>query len=119
MKKNILVIMRSAPYGQSRARDAIDLILTSAAYDQEISVLFQSDGIFQLIAEQQPKELGLKNINAQISAFEMYDIEAVYYDQESLSARGLKPEQLNDQIKPVSNSEIQSLLNQADTVLTF
>jgi len=119
MKKNILVIMRSAPYGQSRARDAIDLILTSAAYDQEISVLFQSDGIFQLIAEQQPKELGLKNINAQISAFEMYDIEAVYYDQESLSARRLKPEQLNDQIKPVSNSEIQTLLNQADTVLTF
>jgi len=119
MKKSILVIMRSAPYGQSKARDAIDLILTSAAYDQDISVLFQSDGVFQLLAEQQPKELGLKNVNAQISAFEMYDIETVYYDQDSLLPRGLKPEQLNDQVKPVSKTEIQTLLNQADTVLTF
>ncbi len=119
MKKNILVILRSAPYGTSKARDAIDLILTSAAYDQDIHVLFSHDGVFQIVENQAPQALELKRISSLISAFEMYDIENVFCDSTSLTERNISVNQLINGIRPIDQTEIATLINNADTVLSF
>jgi tRNA 2-thiouridine synthesizing protein C len=119
MKKNILVILSSAPYGNSKARDAIDFILTSAAYEQNISVLFQGDGVFQIKQHQDPTALGLKNTSSLIQAFEMYDIEDVYADKNSLLSRSLSETDILPNIMFIPKEQSQTLINNADVVLTF
>lgn len=119
MKKNILLILRSAPYGSSKARDAIDFILTAAAYDQDIHVVFQNDGVFLLLNNQDPSQIPAKNTSSLISAFEMYDIDNIYCERQSLTERSLSEEQLIIQPDLIESTEIQSLIHQADTVLTF
>lgn len=111
--------MRSAPYGTSSARDAIDFILTASAYDQEIRVLFIEDGIFQLLSQQKPTQDKQKRIASLISAFEMYDIEHVYFDRVSANERNLEEQQLLDCAKPADQKDIAELINLADTVLSF
>ncbi len=50
--KKLLFISRHAPYGSSLARDALDAVLASSAYDQQLSLLFMDDGVFQLLKNQ-------------------------------------------------------------------
>lgn len=119
MKKNIAVIIRSAPYGSSKARDAIDFVLTASAYEQDISVVFQNDGVFQLLQNQDSSELQLKRISALISAFEMYEIDQVYYSQSCLIERNIDHKHLINGPQEIDEYEIQNILNKADTVLTF
>ncbi|MFC3151600.1 sulfurtransferase complex subunit TusC [Litoribrevibacter euphylliae] len=119
MKKNIVIIIRSAPYGSSSARDAVDFILTAAAYEQDISVVFQGDGVFQLLKDQNPSLIHQKRISALISAFEMYEVDQVFYDLSSLSERNINKDDLINNLVEMELHSIQELLNKADTVLTF
>src|SRR5690554_7301836 len=74
MQKRILLISRHAPYGSSIAREALDAVLASAAYDQQISLLFMDDGVFQLLAEQDPGSIGQKSFASMLSALPLYDV---------------------------------------------
>lgn len=116
-QKRILFILKQAPYGSSAAREAIDMILASAAYDQVLDVLFMGDGIYQLLDNQQPTQQ--KRISALLCAFEMYEIENLYYEQQALTSRALSPDSLAIEALSQSTAEIQSLIQQADAVLTF
>ncbi len=118
-KKKILLIIRTAPYGNSGARDAIDFILTAAAYDQDISVIYQGDGVFQTLKEQDPTALPMKNTSSMISAFEMYDIEDIYCDSNSLTERNIPKDQLMIDCEFINTVKISKLIETADAVLTF
>ena len=119
MKKNILVIIRTAPYGQSKSKDAIDFILTAAAYDQELHVLFQGDGVFHLLPNQDPSGIPSKNINKLLSAFEMYEIENIHADNGSLAQRSMNSATIVPKVQISSSEFKQDLISSADTVLTF
>ncbi len=119
MANQILIIMRSAPYGSSLAREGLDYILTSAAYDQNISVLFLGDGLFQLIKSQQADKISLKS---QISAMEilpLYDIENLYVAQEDMTERGINSEQFGVKVNIVNRPAISPLIQAQDKVLNF
>ena len=52
MSKKILIHCRKPPYGNSLAREAIDIALATAAFDQALTLLFSEDGVFQLLDQQ-------------------------------------------------------------------
>jgi tRNA 2-thiouridine synthesizing protein C len=60
MSKKILLVSRHAPYGNSTARESIDIALAAAAYDQDIGILFMDDGVFQLLKNQQSQHVDQK-----------------------------------------------------------
>ncbi len=119
MNNQILIIMRSAPYGSSLAREGLDYILTSAAYDQNISILFLGDGLFQLLKSQQAEKLPLKSQIAAMEILPLYDIENLYVTQEDLTERGIKSEQLGIKVNIVKRSAISPLIQAQDKVLNF
>jgi len=117
--KKILFVNRQAPFGRSYAKESLDALLAASAYDQDISVLFSGDGVFQLIKDQQAKSIEQKNIASTLPALEMYDITKVFVQASALSARGLTTGQLAITAKPLNEAEISALANTQDSILSF
>ena len=111
--------MRHAPYGDSLAKEALDAILATSAYEQDLSVLFINDGVFQLVKSQQADIIGEKNIIKVLSAFPLYDIDALFACETSLKERGITQEQLPENIEIINKKAVQTLLHQQDHLLSF
>ena len=119
MSKNILVIQRTAPYGSSLAREGLDYVLTSAAYDQNIQMLFMADGVFQLVKTQDSSDIQLKSHLGAMEVLPLYDIEDLYVIQEDLTERNLTTDQLGLSVKVISRNDAHSLIDQQDHVMGF
>jgi tRNA 2-thiouridine synthesizing protein C len=120
MQKKMLLISRHAPYGNSTAREAIDIALAASVYDQDISVLFMDDGIFQLLKNQHSQLIDQKNIASTLPALPLYGIENLYVHQESLNERAIAPEELVlENITILNNNDVKQLLTQQDHLLSF
>ena len=118
-KKKLLFSLRHAPYGNSLAKDALDAILASSAYNQQLSVVFIDDGVFQLIANQQAEVNEEKSISNTLSAFPLYDITALFVCAESLQQRGLTKENIPNEVTPVNAKKLKQLFSQQDHLLSF
>lgn len=120
MRKKILLVSRHAPYGSSTAREAIDIALAAAAYDQDIGILFMDDGVFQLLKNQQGQQVDQKNIASILPALALYGIENIYVHQESLDNRTITTNELIlDDLQLLSNKDVGDLLSQQDQLLSF
>jgi tRNA 2-thiouridine synthesizing protein C len=117
--KKFMYVNRRAPYGSVYALESLEVVLIGAAFDQDVSVVFADDGVFQLKKGQDTEELGMKNFSPTYRALEMYDVEKLYVEKESLEARGLTEEDLVVPVEVMSNSEIGKLMEQQDVVLSF
>lgn len=120
MRKKILLISRHAPYGSSIAREALDAALASAIYDQDLSLLFMDDGVFQLLKEQQAHEIDQKSFASMLSALPLYDIEKIYIQRESLVQRKIEINELIiENAIVLDNAQISTLLNSQEHILSF
>ena len=117
-KKKILFIIRHSPYGNLLAREGLEAILATSVYEQQLSVLFLDDGVFQL-ATQQTTTIEPKNFSKLLSVFSLYDINAVFVCQSSLHRRGLDKIDLCIAAKPLNTDEIQQLMKQQDQLISF
>ena len=117
--KKFMYVNRRAPYGSVYALESLEVVLVGAAFNQDVSVVFADDGVFQLKKGQDTEELGMKNFSPTYRALEMYDVEKLYVEKESLEARGLTEEDLVVPVEVMSNSEIGKLMEQQDVVLSF
>ncbi|WP_159931071.1 sulfurtransferase complex subunit TusC [Oceanicoccus sp. KOV_DT_Chl] len=118
-KKHLLLVCRKAPYGNALSREAIDIALAAAVFDQQLSLLFTGDGVLQLLDQQQPEDLGLKSQQKLLSALELYDINNLFVDTDALTARHINEADLFIATKPLDQSGMSALLLQADIILNF
>jgi tRNA 2-thiouridine synthesizing protein C len=114
--KHFLVITSSAPYGTAQAKEATELALATALFEQKVSLLFQGDGVFQLLPNQNPAAVEQKNLAAMQQALPLYDVEDLFYCADSLQKRGLDHGDLVLSAKALSHSEIASLIRQQDHI---
>lgn len=120
MRKKILFISRHAPYGSSIAKEALDAVLTMAAYEQDLSLLFMDDGVFQLLQNQQSDEIAQKNFAAMLPVLPLYEVENIFVHLESLQARGItENELLLDSVQVLDSHAVSVLLAQQDQLLSF
>ncbi|RYY75757.1 MAG: sulfurtransferase complex subunit TusC [Gammaproteobacteria bacterium] len=118
--KKLLFVSRHAPYGSSLAKEALDAILAASAYDQQLSLLFMEDGVFQLLKNQSANEIGQKSFAAILPALPLYGINAIYVHRESLEKRQITINELViDGVQLIDSSAISSLLAQQDQLLSF
>lgn len=118
-KKSTLIVSRHSPYGSSLARSAIDIALATAAFEQSVSILFLGDGALQLIADQDAKVLGSKNISKQIASFPLYDIEQVYADEESLAQFSIVVANAPVPVKTLPRAQLHTFMSEFDHLLSL
>ena len=117
--KKFMFVNRKAPYGTIYALEGLEVVLISAAFDQDVSLAFLDDGVYQLLKGQQTKGLEVKNFSPTYRALEGYDIEKLYVERESLEARGIREEQLLVPVQVVSAQEMAQLMEDQDVVIGF
>ena len=117
--KKFMFVNRRAPYGTVYALEALEVVLISAAFDQDISMVFLDDGVYELVKGQQTKAIDVKNFSPAYRALEGYDIEKLYVDADSLAARGLTEDNLLVPVEVLSASQMAELMDQQDVVIGF
>lgn len=109
-----MFVMRRPPYGSIHAQEMLDIIMVSAAFDQDISLFFLDDGVFQLKKNQNPEASQLKNTAPIFQALELYDVKRLYVEAESLTERGMSVSDLMLDVKVLPRKEISGLLNNGE-----
>lgn len=115
MKSFLFIISKSA--GGVPVQEALDQIMSAAAFDQAVSLLFIDDGVFQIKKNQRPDELGLKATTAIFEALEIYDVNAFYAETESLELRGLSAQDLCLPVKLLARNQISAFIKQHERIL--
>ena len=116
--KRFLYVNRKAPYGTIYALETLETVLISAAFEQDVSVVFMDDGVFQLKKDQNTAAIGMKNFSPTFRALEGYDVEKLYVEKESMEARGLTTDDLVVDVEVMSSLELQDLMDAQDVVLS-
>lgn len=117
--KKFMFVNRKAPYGTIYALEALEVVLITAAFDQDVSMVFLDDGVYQLKKGQQTKGVEIKNFSPTYRALEGYDIEKLYVEKESLDARGISEDDLLVDVVVLGRAEMGELMDQQDVVLSF
>ena len=117
--KKFLYVNRRAPYGTVYAQESLEVVLISAAFDQDVSVAFIDDGVYQLVKGQDTGKVGIKNLSPAYRALGDYDVEKLYVEQESLESRGIGADDLIVDVEVKSAAEIATIMEEQDTILTF
>ncbi len=112
-----LLVIRAAPYEGGRAQEALDLLLTLAAFDQAVDAVLLEDGVWQLHRAQHPEILGQKNIAAIWQALEIYGIDPPWVESESLAERGMEVADLVLPVRLLPRARLAGLLQEYDRVL--
>lgn len=114
--KNILVIIRQAPYVNSLPAAALDIVLTAAAFDQQITLLFSGQGVWHLQPDQHAASTGMKAISRALPSLELYEVKRIVADAEALAARGLAADELLMPVALYSPRQIAAAISAADQV---
>ena len=131
--KKLMYVNRKAPYGTIYALESLEVVLIGAAFDQQVSLAFVDDGVYQLTRNQNTDGIGVKNFSRTYAALGDYDVRHVYVERESLQARGLTLEDLmpltyededddwaeKDSLRVVDSEELASLMSEQDVILSF
>jgi len=115
--KNFLFVMRRPPHEGIAVRETLDMLMTVAAFDQAASLLFLDDGVFQLKSGQHPECLGFKPLAPLFAALEVYGVEDLWVEEESLVQRGLSQASLFLPTQSITRCEVAGLVASADVVV--
>lgn len=117
--KKFMFVNRKAPYGTIYAWEALEVVLITAAFEQDVSLAFMDDGVFQLKKGHQTKAIGVKAFEKTWGALEDYDVTKIYVAQESLAERGLTADDLAIPVEVLSCADIGKLMEEQDVLLSF
>lgn len=116
--KNYLFVLRSAPHSGSAVQEMLDIILTTAAFEQKVSLLLLDNAVFALKNYQQPEKYLNKDTAAIFKALEIYDVKMIYVEKESLQERGLNLTDLCLSVLEISRNSLTELMKQHDIVFS-
>jgi len=131
--KKFCYMNRKAPYGTIYALESLEVVLIAAAFDQDISLVFADDGVYQLTNNQDTDGIGMKNFSKTYTALGDYDIKKIYVEKESLDERGLTADDLQalvyededddwaekNSLFVVGREELAGIIDDQDVVLSF
>lgn len=117
--KKFMFVNRKAPYGTIYALESLEVVLIAAAFEQDVSLAFMDDGVYQLKKGNQTKGIEMKNFQPTYRALDDYDVTKLYVDQESLAARGLSADDLSVPVEVMSRAELGKIMEEQDVLLSF
>ena len=117
--KKFMFVNRKAPYGTVYALESLEVVLIAAAFEQDVSLAFMDDGVYQLKKGHNTKGIEMKGFEKTYGALEDYDVTKLYVDQESLAARGLSAGDLCVPVEVMSRAALGKMMEEQDTVLSF
>ena len=131
--KKFMYLNRRSSFGTAYAIESLEVVLIAAAFEQDVSLAFIDDGVYQIVEGQNTDGIGMKNFSKTFHALGDYEINKLYVSKESLEERGLTEEDLmplvyededddweeKPSVKVVSNAELSKIMSEQDVCLSF
>ncbi len=131
--KKFMYVNRKAPYGTIYAWESLEVVLIGAAFEQDVSLAFVEDGVYQLLKGQDTSGVEMKNFSPTYAALGDYDVKQIFVEKESLEERGLTLDDLQhltwedededwaekDSIRLVSRAEMADIFAGQDVLFNF
>jgi len=131
--KKFMYLNRRAPYGTIYAWESLEVVLIGAAFDQEVSLMFVDDGVFQLVKGSDTSESDMKNFLPTYRTLGDYGVRHMFVDQASLEARGLTTddliqvewedweteEEVDNIVEAVDADKFKELMAESEVVFSF
>ena len=131
--KKFLYVNRKPPHGSIYALESLEVVLIGAAFEQEVTLAFIDDGVYQLLQNQDTSAIGSKSFAPTYRALGDYDVNRIYVERESMELRGLVKEDLmpltwededddwaeKDSIHVVGSAELAEIMEHQDVILSF
>jgi tRNA 2-thiouridine synthesizing protein C len=131
--KKFMYLNRRAPFGTIYAWESLEVILIGAAFDQEVSLMFVDDGVYQLVKGSDTSESDMKNFMPTYRTLGDYGVRHMFVDQASLEARGLTTddlievewedweteEEVDNIVEAVDADKFKELMAESDVVFSF
>ena len=129
VRKRFLFVNRKAPYGSIYALEILEMVLISAAFEQDAVIAFIDDGLYQIVKGQDTKAVGMKNFSPTFGVIEMEkedaeedpDIDMVWrivVEKESMEARGLDAGDFVVDVEVLDAEALGELMNQQQVVIS-
>lgn len=106
--KRVLYLIRQPP--SVAAKETIDLILVSGVFEQDVSVLFLDDGVYQLV--------GLGERQSPLKALPTYGVEAIHAAAHSLAERRINVNDVALAVSVADRQAVRALIAAHDLVVT-
>jgi tRNA 2-thiouridine synthesizing protein C len=133
MAKKFLYMNTKAPYGTVYALESLEVVLIGAAFEQDVSLAFIGDGVYQLTKGQKTDGIGMKCFAPTYAALGDYEVTKIYVEKESMEERGLTLDDLQhlvwedededwaekDSIRLVDRAELADVIDSQDVILSF
>lgn len=131
--KKFMYLNRRAPYGTIYAWESLEVVLIGAAFDQEVSLMFVDDGVYQLVKGSDTSKSAMKNFMPTYRTLGDYGVRHLYVDKASLEARGLTAddlievawedfeteEEVDNIVEVVDTEQAAQLLAESEVVFSF
>ncbi len=104
MKPEVLFVVRADPSREQVATEVLSEILTFAAFDVRVSLLFLGEGVRFLAADIAPALSGM------MASLDFYGVEELFADRESLEAFSVSEENIPMPVTILKPSDISSCL---------
>lgn len=117
--KRFLYVNRKAPHGTIYAMEALEALLVAAAFEQDVSVLFADDGVYQIVKDQNTAAIGVKDFSQAYRALKTYGIDKLYVEGESMRTRGLTTDDFLVSVVVLDSKRTGELMERQDVILNF
>lgn len=128
-----MYLNRRSSFGTVYAIESLEVVLIAAAFEQDVSLAFIDDGVYQIVEGQNADGIGMKNFSKTFHALGDYEINKLYVSAESLEQRGLSSNDLmplvyededddwaeKPSVKVVSNVQLSKIMSEQDVCLSF
>ena len=119
--KKYLIINHHSPLDDLYTEESLELVLSIASLENEVSVLLLQNAVFQLLTKQQCKLANRNLLDQTLDAFELFGLKNIYV--EDASFKQIKKLKLtispNINIINFSLANLNDLYNQHDIILFF
>ena len=115
----VAFMFRTPPHGSASGREGLDAVLATSALSEDIGVFFSDDGVYQLLAAQEPSVILGRHYAPTFGLLDLYDVEQVYVCQRSLSERGIMVAELIIEAQVLAPVEWQQALAAYQVRLSF
>ncbi len=125
--RHLLYLFRRAPHGTLYGWEALQSVLVGAAFEQQVSLMFVADGVYQLVRGSDTSATGIKNFMPIYQVLADYGVSQLYVDQAALADRGLDQHRLwqvtdeetgRDLLNLCDTQQLQKVLATADVVFS-
>lgn len=109
--KQCLFLVREFARDSRAQQEGMDMLLTMAAFDQVVSVLYLDEGVRHLVDP-------ASDPVARLAAFDLYDIRHVWVERESLVSCSVNDAQLPSGVTVLPRERVSTLWARHDIVLS-